>query len=267
MIDLHSHILPGIDDGAHSLDECLEMARLYTASGFRQVVATPHAVTDSLGQNLARSITRQVPKLNAILREKEIDLVLKTGMEIALTPEVPDFLDRGLLLTLAGSRYALIEPPFENLPINWEQFFFSIISRGYRILLAHPERCAQLARKPELFDRLIETGVYLQVTWGSFLGLHGRPALQTARYLAQRGFIHCLATDSHDTRQRNAAPVPEAASKVAELIGPANLDRLSTENPARVIGDVPLETMDMRLMPSQPARRHQRWKFWKRKAS
>jgi protein-tyrosine phosphatase len=265
MIDLHSHILPGIDDGAHNLEESLEMARLYAKRGFRQVVVTPHAVTDSLSEDLARSIVRQVAKLNAILREQEIDLELKTGMEVALTPEVPDFLNQGLLLPLAGSRYVLIEPPFENLPINWEQIFFNIISRGYRILLAHPERCGQLARKPALFDRLIETGVYLQVNWGSLIGQHGRPSLKTARYLLRKGYIHCLATDSHDARQRNAAPVHQASRKVAEWAGRNNLSLLAIANPTRVVADQPLEAMDV-SETNHPLSRP-RWMFWKKKAS
>lgn len=265
MIDLHSHILPGIDDGARNLEECLEMARIYAACGFRQVVVTPHAATDSLGQDLARSITLQVDNLNAILQAQEIDLALKTGMEIALTPEVPDFLDQGLLLPLAQSRYVLIEPPFENLPINWEQIFFNIVSRGYRILLAHPERCAQLARKPGMFDRLIETGVHLQVTWGSFVGLHGRGPLRTARYLARKGYIHCLATDSHDTGRRSAGPVLQASRKVAELIGRENLSLLAIENPARVIADQSLAAMEASATNHPPSRR--RWMFWKKKAS
>jgi protein-tyrosine phosphatase len=265
MIDLHSHILPGIDDGARNLEESLEMARLYVERGFRQVVVTPHALTDSLGKDLARSITLQVENLNAILRKQEIDLTLKTGMEIALTPEVPDFLDQGLLLPLAGSRYVLIEPPFESLPIHWEQIFFNIASRGHRILLAHPERCAQLARKPALFDRLIETGVYLQVNWGSLIGLHGRPSMKTARYLVRKGYIHCLATDSHDMRHRNAAPVPHVSRKIVEWIGRNNLSLLAIANPARVVADHPLEAMDVSETDHPPSRR--RWMFWKKMAS
>jgi protein-tyrosine phosphatase len=262
LIDLHSHILPGMDDGARNLEECLAMARLYADRGFRQVVATPHALSDSLSKNLANSIALQVENLNAILQDQAVDLKIRPGMEIALTPEVPDLLDQGLLLPLAGSRCVLLEPPFESLPLHWEQIFFDIASRNYRILLAHPERCAQLARDHRLFDRMIAIGVYLQANWGSFLGLYGRAPMQTARYLVRRGYLHCLATDSHDAHKRSAAMVRKASAKVAALAGRTRLGLLAIENPARVIADVPLKEMTVDAA-SRPAAGRKRWMFWK----
>jgi protein-tyrosine phosphatase len=263
MIDLHSHILPGMDDGARDLEACLAMARRYAAHGYRQVVTTPHALTDSLQDDLARSVKLQVANVNAVLRDHSLDLTLQPGMEIAMTPEVPDLLDQGRLLTLAGSRFVLLEPPFERLPIHWEHMFFDITSRGYRILLAHPERCAQLGRDPSIFDRLIATGAYLQANWGSFLGLFGKESKRAVHYLARRGYLHCLATDSHDAQQRSPDVVRPAARKVAALVGRTNLSLLAIENPARVITDDPLKEMTVDEAARPAAAGRKRWMFWK----
>jgi protein-tyrosine phosphatase len=112
------------------------------------------------------------------------------------------------------------------------------------VLLAHPERCAQLAAKPQLCDKLIESGVYFQVNWDSFLGHHGRTTQKMAIYLAARGYIHCLATDSHDSISRNAIQVQRTAETIEELMGPRDLQIISRENPIRVMRNEALMSME-----------------------
>lgn len=253
-----------MDDGARNLEACLAMARRYAARGYRQVVTTPHGLADSLKDDMARSVKLQVENVNAVLRDHSLDLTLQPGMEIAMTPEVPDLLDQGRMLTLAGSRFVLIEPPFERLPIHWEHMFFDITSRGYRILLAHPERCDQLGRDHSIFDRLIATGVYFQANWGSFMGLYGKAPKQAAHYLARRGYLHCLATDSHDAQHHSPDIVRPAARKVAALVGRPNLALLAIENPARVVANAPLKEMTVDETARPAAAGRKRWMFWKR---
>lgn len=244
MIDLHAHILPGMDDGAKNLAHSLAMSRLYAAAGYTTVVATPHAAPENPSMGFAKSVALQVETLSQALRNERIRLNLLPGMEIPLAPEAADRLDQGLVLPLGGTHWVLLEPPFERLPLRWEQILFEVASRGYRVLLAHPERCQQLCRTHAMLARLIETGIHLQVNWGSFLGLYGREPLRTARHLAHKGYIHCLATDSHDTQARSPAMVRRAAAAVAQLAGRKNLARLAIENPARVLRDEPLLAME-----------------------
>jgi protein-tyrosine phosphatase len=131
------------------------------------------------------------------------------------------------------------------------------------VLLAHPERCAQLASKPQLCDELIESGVYFQVNWDSFLGHHGRKTQKMAIYLASRGYIHCLATDSHDAKSRNAIQVQRTAETIEELIGPRNLQLISRENPIRVLRNEALVPMD-KPVSEATAPKKSRWRFWKK---
>lgn len=243
MIDLHSHILPALDDGSPNMAASIDMAANYVANGFHHVVATPHVLPENIGAQWASSLKRRVAKVNKALRAASIPLTVSPGMEIAIAPELPEFLEAGLLLPLADSRYVLIETPFERLPTYWEQILFEVAARGYRVLLAHPERCIQLSRNYRLIDRLIDMQIHLQVNWGSFTGFYGRPALKTARHLAREGYIHCLATDSHDHRNRSANVVRRATAEINAQIGAANLELLSNGNPGRIIADRPLETM------------------------
>jgi protein-tyrosine phosphatase len=262
MIDLHCHILPGIDDGPKTLQESLEMARIFEQAGYNHVVATPHTVPGTSWMPKPKEIKSQINELNHAIVENGIKLKVLPGMEIALDPNISDLLDQGYVQPLAGTSYVLIEPPFQRLPLGWEHAIFGVLSKGFKVLLAHPERCAQLSAKPQLCDKLIESGVYFQVNWDSFLGHHGSTTQKMAIYLASRGYIHCLATDSHDSRSRNARQVRRTAKSIEELMGLRNLQLISRENPIRVLRNEDLMPLE-RLALQAAVKKKRRWRFWK----
>ena len=174
-------------------------------------------------------------------------------VSITLSPEIPAMLNKGEMIPLAGGSYVLIELPFQRLPLHWEQILFEVAGRGFKILIAHPERCAQLAQQPMLVERLLETGVYLQVNWTSLLGYHGKLVQKTAHHLARSGAIHCMATDSHNTRERSALIVRRGAEELAALVGRKNLALLTVENPARVLNGNDMAGMDVNTIPHHRA--------------
>ena len=206
-------------------------------------------------------IRHLLAELNHAIKVEGLELDVQPGMEISFDPLIPDLLEKGRLLTLGSTSYVLIETPFQQLPLGWEQVIFAILSKGYFILLAHPERCVQVSANPQLVDRLIKSGVYLQVNWDSFLGYHGRAALRMAHHLAVSGYIHCLATDSHNPQERHAAHVKLAAAKIKKLIGPDNLQRIASENPMRILRNtlpLPMMTPD----PKTELKKESKWRFW-----
>jgi protein-tyrosine phosphatase len=261
MIDLHCHILPGVDDGPKNIDESLEMVRIFIKAGYRQVVATPHQVPGTTWMPSIEEIRILLVELNHVIKTVGLDFDVLPGMEISFDPLLPDLLEKGRLLPLGNTSCVLIETPFQQLPLGWEQVVFAILARGYFILLAHPERCVQLAARPRMVDRLIESGIYFQVNWGSFLGYHGRAALQMALRLADSGYIHCLATDSHNSLERHAAHVRLAAAKIEKVIGRENLQRIASENPLRILRNthpLPMKKPD----PKAAVKKASKWRFW-----
>ena len=184
-----------------------------------------------------------------------------SGMEIALDPQIPDLLDDHRLLPLGNSSCLLIEPSFQQLPPGWEQVIFSILAKGYSILLAHPERCVQLAANPDLIERLIGSGVYLQVNWGSFLGQYGRAVARTAQLMAGNGQIHCLATDCHHPGWHDPTRIQAATAKLGTMIGQENLQRITTDNPLRVLNDEVLQPMNKSGAMTERRKKHW-WRFW-----
>ena len=136
-------------------------------------------------------------------------LIVAPGMEVALDTGILTLIDQNCLLPLGHSKYVLIEVPFQRLPLGWNQILFALQLRGFQILLAQPERCDHLMKKRAFFDDMIYSGVYLQVEWGSFLGHHGPEVKSQAEYLAQKGYVHCLATDSHNAWSRHVGYVED----------------------------------------------------------
>ena len=265
MIDLHCHILPGIDDGPKTIEESLEMARVFEQAGYTHVVATPHAVPGTTWMPDSENIRDRLDELNQAIAKEGINLKVLPGMEIALDPNISDLLDHGKVQALAGTSYVLIEPPFQRFPWGWEEVFFAVLSKGYKVLLAHPERCVQLISKPDLCDQLIESGVYFQVNWDSFIGNHGRTIEKMAVYLATKGYIHCLATDSHDADNRNAQQMLSATESIEKLVGRDNLHIISRENPSRLLRDEALENMEKQEIEGAVTKKR-RWGFWKNRA-
>lgn len=200
MIDLHSHVLPGIDDGPASLEGSLALARAAAQSGVRTLIATPH-IDHSYGLAPA-SVAEAVQRLAARLREEEIALEVLPGGEVALS-RCPELRDEELrAVSLGGGPYILLESPLQAAAIGLESAVFDLHVRGFRVLLAHPERSPVFMRDPDTLRRLVEQGALCQITAGSLLGRFGRTVRSFSLTLLREGLVHDVASDAHDAQRR-----------------------------------------------------------------
>lgn len=243
MIDIHSHILPGLDDGAEDLADSLALAKRYAAHGYTHVIATPHYVHGSDWAPTPAQVTAAVKSLQEALGKDGVHIQVRAGMEVSLVLEIPALLARERILLLAGSPYLLVEFPFQRLPVGWDEILFQVTAKGYRVLLAHPERCAHLAEDPALLEEIVQRGVYLEANWASFVGVYGAEVEKTVCGMVRAGYIHCLATDSHGAASRQMRRLRDAVLRVKELIGSQNVRLLAKENPRRLLRGEPLEAM------------------------
>ena len=201
MIDLHSHILPGLDDGSRTLSVSFEMARRYVDVGVECVACTPH-ILPGLYNNSGAQIRHAVEALQAQLDLEGISLRLTTGADNHITPNFVGALHSGHLLSLGDSRYVLVEPPHHVTPTRLEDLFFDIILADYVPILTHPERLTWIEEKYDVMRRLAERGVWMQITSGSLLGKFGRRPRYWAERMLSEGLVHILATDAHDNARR-----------------------------------------------------------------
>ena len=237
MIDLHCHILPGIDDGARDLETSLAMARTYVADGVSIVACTPH-ILPGLYHNSGPQIRHATAKLQQLLIERGIPLRLTTGADNHVIPEFLSELRSGKLLSLADSRYVLVEPPHHVAPPRLEELFFNLITANYVPILTHPERLTWINSAYANMEQLYTAGAWFQVTAGSLSGDFGRNAQYWAERLLDEGKVHLLATDAHDLKAR-----PPRLSRGRELaakrIGDTEAANLVVTRPRGVLQNVP----------------------------
>jgi len=235
MIDFHSHILPQIDDGAHDMEESVALANMYVKAGFSHVTATPHCHPGTFATPDPQVILDKIDLLNAVLKEKGVPLTILQGMEIGIDPALIPMLKQDRILSLGGSKTLLLETPFQRLPQGWERLMLELKTAGYQVLMGHPERSAQLSHAPDICRQFVDLGLYLQVTWDSFLGNNGPGPKYLAESLILSGAAHVLATDSHHVYARNPGNVNEGYRRLRRLIGDKNAALLCRENPQRIL--------------------------------
>lgn len=240
MIDLHCHYLPGIDDGAQTVDESLALARAAVADGITHAVMTPH-VHIGVFDNRAGSIERAVEELRTALVRHGVPLTISAGGEVRIGAELIELLSAGdlpFLGHLNGQRVMLLELPHGQVPVGAEQFTGWLRKHGVLPLIAHPERNKDVMRNLSKLDPFIGQGCLLQVTAGSLVGSFGEPAQRRARELLDRGDIFAVATDAHNLANR--PPMLSAARAfIATDAGEAAADALTRGNPCRLLGHLP----------------------------
>lgn len=235
MIDLHAHILPGLDDGPRDMEEAAAMARQAEADGIKAVAAAPHVLL-GVYNNSRESILRAVQALNAELAERNINLKVYPGAEYMLDPDLPAWLSKGEALTInGGGKYLLVELPAAYLPNYTMQTLYEISLQGVTTVIAHPERNASFIEDPGLMNEFMGKNVLFQVTAGSLTGMFGRRIMQTARYCLLNGFCHLIGSDGHNISRR-PVKMSAAAQRVAEDYGVEHSSLLTGGNPARILG-------------------------------
>jgi protein-tyrosine phosphatase len=241
MIDLHCHMLPGIDDGAGDVSVSLAMAKASVSQGITTVACTPH-ILPGLYHNSGPQIRLATAQLQEILDQAEVPLRLTTGADAHITPDFIAGLRSGRLLSLADSRYVLVEPPHHTAPPQLEDFFFKLVVAGYVPILTHPERLSWVPARYEAIKRLVGAGVWMQITAGSLAGAFGRSALYWAHRMLDEGCVHLIASDAHDTTQRpqNLAAGYEHAVK---RVGIEEAQCLVLTRPKGVLEDQPSSSL------------------------
>ncbi|HET7034435.1 MAG TPA: CpsB/CapC family capsule biosynthesis tyrosine phosphatase [Thermomicrobiaceae bacterium] len=214
LVDLHSHLLPGVDDGARDLEESLAMLGVAAEQGTTAICATPHADRVSPAQ-----VREGVARLNEVATAHGLPVTVAPGNEILLSPETPARLQAGQYLTLNDTRYVLVELPLRGpWPGGAELALSALVLAGYRPVLAHVERYPGVQHEPELAARLIDLGVLLQVNADSLQMRSSSARRRTAELLLRRHAIHLLASDSHHADHRPPVLRP-GLSYVAEIMG------------------------------------------------
>lgn len=202
LCDLHTHVLPGVDDGAQTMDQALQMLQNAVASDVQYLVVTPHCNVPGTSGNYRDEVLEE-RFLQLQQAAQELPLTLALGAEARVTEQLPQLLRQGRIPTLNDSRYVLTEFPMDFPDEAFSEALGDILDSGYVPLVAHPERYMAVCRKPAMVESWLDMGCHIQLTGGSILGAYGKTVQRTAAWLLRQDLVCCVASDAHGITRRS----------------------------------------------------------------
>lgn len=237
MIDLHTHILPGIDDGVKTMDDAVEFARVAAADGVHTIVATPH-YREGFYMNPRTEVLAGVAALNARLRQERLSIAVLPGAEVHVSADIIERVKSGHAPTLADNgRTVLFELSMSQYPVDLENLVFHMRLAGLQVLFAHPERIRYFQDDVSRYEAVIHLGAYGQITTGSITGTFGEDIEEFSEQLVRKRLVHVVASDAHNTRGR--PPVMTAAlDRMSGWIGHDVARRMADDIPKAFLAGV-----------------------------
>jgi protein-tyrosine phosphatase len=234
VIDIHTHILPGLDDGAETMAAALEMARIALADGIHTVVATPHI---TFGAAVGwKEVLGATEALREALLAADLPLKVLPGAELMIDPDLPHAIGKNGAYTLGGTRYVLVELPVQQYPIYTEQTLFELQVNGFIPIMAHPERNSRIQSDLDVLGRIVQRGVVVQVTAGSILGDFGSAMRQFAEGIMARRMAHTISSDSHGPDDRPLR-LQAARDRAAKIVGETEAESMVSTRPAQILAN------------------------------
>jgi len=258
MIDLHCHILPGLDDGPPSLDIALKMCDIAVEDGISTIVATPHML-NGMFNITPQLVFDHVAEMSEALDKASIPLTILPGADVHVDSGLPDYLTRGDVLTLADQhRHILLELPQDIVPRELGGLLFQVQLKGVIPIITHPERNIEIQQNPGLLNDMIQANSLAQITADSIVGVFGSRVQECAIKLLQSRMAHLVATDAHNIEHR-APRLSQARKIVEETIGPEETTRIFSQWPAMILAGKHFEPPDPLMDRHEPRKKKRFW--------
>lgn len=263
--DLHTHILPGLDDGSPDNDISISMLKMACECGTSDLFATPHVISGSW-QPGWEAITGHVAALNQTAGQLGLAITVHTGAEVAMDWSLLEFLTAPGPYCLGGGRFILVELPLGSLPTYADEFLFTLQTRDFLPILAHPERNPEVKQNPARLEPWLERGILAQINASSLTGAMGGRTQAAAEALLALGAVHFLGSDAHGVGVRRPDLRP-AMELLRGMLGEAGAGRLLSDNPHHLLADQPELIQAPKARPRPRAKRSWREKvtaIWRR---
>lgn len=247
MIDLHSHILPNIDDGAKSLEESIAIIKQAVSNGVTDIIVTPHFILGSSYNKEKTANRKLLNELKAKVEEEKLNIELHLGNEIFVDIDMPSLLKKKKIASLSDSRYVLFELPMNNEYKNIRKTLFDLQSVGYIPVIAHPERYRVVKENPKIVEEWQAAGALFQSNIGSLLGRYGKEAQKTLEILLKHEAITFLASDIHHSRDTFYDEIPKLKKILRKIIREDYITELFETNGRKVLNNEKIEVRE--IMP------------------
>jgi len=200
--DIHSHLLPGLDDGVRTLDESESIIKIFQQLGYTKIITTPHVMQDHY-RNTPETISKALLQVQEHLAKKGYTITLEAAAEYYLDENLTRQIEINSSLLTFGNNYLLFETNFLSEPLNMNEFIFQATTKGYRLVLAHPERYVYLQNNVSRIEDLIDRGIFFQLNIASIAGAYSKQVQSLANKLIDRGFVHFIGSDCHHIQHAN----------------------------------------------------------------
>jgi protein-tyrosine phosphatase len=258
MIDLHTHILPGVDDGVETEHEAVEFARMARDDGVRVIVATPHCKEGAWDIERADVLSR-VERLRGRLEREKVGVAIEPGAEVHLCPDLVERVRDGRAPTLADNgKTLLLELSLTQYPVELEKLVFELKLAGLEVVLAHPERIRYFQEDARRYEAVVRVGAYGQITTGSILGTFGSRVREYSLELLRGGLVHVLASDAHNTRGRSPVLTP-AFEAIVPIVGEGRARSMVDGVPQALLEGRTPEILPVEETTSRRRRLFSRW--------
>lgn len=231
MIDIHSHLVYGVDDGSKTKEDTVHMIKEAKKVGFTDIICTPHYMEDYY-EVPCNEVYNKISNMRDLANG--INIKIHQGNEIYATENIIEFINSKKAMSLNNSRYVLIEFPMQTKPINMDQVIYLILQEGKIPIVAHPERYNYVRENPNMLLEYIEQGVLFQSNYGSIIGIYGNDIKETAKKLLTHNMIHFLGSDNHRVNTVYKK-IPEALEILEKWLGKEIVEELTTENPSYIL--------------------------------
>lgn len=233
MIDIHNHLLYGIDDGSETIENSIDIINELNKIGFTDIILTPHYIHNTKYNSPKKNNRKILKNLKTTLEEKQINVNLYLGNEIYITRKISDLLDESIISSLNNTKYLLIELPM-NGEYNYMDIFEDLIYDGYKIILAHPERYHSFQKDYSKIYELEELGVHFQCNIESIIGSYGKGAIKVVKQMLKEKKVSFLATDIHH-KKKDYGKYHKAFKKIRKYLSEEELEKILKINPSKII--------------------------------
>lgn len=231
MIDLHSHILPGVDDGARDFDESIKIIRALAGEGISSIVATPHYIKGTKYVSSREANEKIIKALKNKVSKENVSVRLELWNEVYIDEGILGLIETGEISLI--SKYLLVELPLSGKFPNYRDILLELIQNGYKVVLAHPERYASFQEDFSRILELDEMGVLMQCNLGSLVGKYGKKAKKTLKKMIKERLVFMFGTDSH--REPKSGYFSKAIKKLAKYYNEGELEQVLTENSTKIL--------------------------------
>ena len=248
MIDIHTHILPGCDDGSPDMETSMKKIRKMADAGIDGIVLTPHFIRNQY-HNTSNVITGKFKKLKSQLKKENILLNIYQAAEVYLDSNIKKDIESEKLV-IVNTNYVLVETNLTGFPSDFFDILYELVKSGYRPILAHPERYADIINDPSSAEDLVHRDIYLQLNAGSLIGHYGRSVKNTAWYLLEMGFTHFLASDDHCKSEDYS--LPAAMDEIRKQIDDYTVELLTVINPKKMLNNEKIDLFYLESTEDKP---------------